>query len=102
MNGDSWDDRNMISTEADLTPETLVEMGFPAQVVNDEVIPSVAHMLFRFFSKSLRISNCSWLECTLLQHLRFLSAKSVLSHQFLAQVTMNLAVKALEQLFKIL
>jgi hypothetical protein len=100
MNGDSWDDRNMISTEADLTPETLEEIGFPARVVNNEVIPSVAHMLFRFFSKTLRISNCSWLECTLHQHLRFLNVKSDLSHP-LAQVTMNLTVKALEQLFKI-
>jgi hypothetical protein len=65
MNGDSWDDRNMISSEADLTPETLEAMGLPAQVVNDEVIPSVAHMLFRFFAKTLRITNCSWLECKL-------------------------------------
>jgi hypothetical protein len=62
MNGESWDDRNMTASEADLTPETLEEMGFPARIVDKQVVPRVAHMLFRLFSHTLRIQKCSWLE----------------------------------------
>ena len=63
MNGESWDDRNMTASEADLTPETLEEMGFPSRNEGKHSASGVAHMLFRFFSQTRSIQQCSWIEC---------------------------------------
>jgi hypothetical protein len=62
-NGEPWGDGNMTASEADLTPETLEEMGFPSRNEGKHSASGVAHMLFRFFSQTRSIQQCSWIEC---------------------------------------